>query len=201
MASTENAFPDGSDSPAGRSQCHADFEVIRTVLSDFRRPEFGTRPGQAEQRAVMPMPETAVNKHDRTKSWEDYIRLSRQIWVVDAKPESTPVKETADKLLRFCITTANAGHHAAARGAVYNICHWLLRKQYPGIIRCPAKSRRARQRPFARSLHRRRRPGIQAASLFSSVRRSRTRRLPPMTLSFMSRATAAKTGTTTELPN
>lgn len=71
----------------------------------------------------MTMPETAVHEHDRAQSGKHDVGLARQIKTVDAEPEATPVQETTDQFLRFRVTATNPGHHAAARGAVYNICH------------------------------------------------------------------------------
>jgi hypothetical protein len=82
------------------------------------------------------VPETAVNQNDRTASGKNDVGPARQVPAVDTKPEPPAVQQTADQFFGLRVTAADAGHHAAACGAVYDIDHWLLQKQFAVIIRC-----------------------------------------------------------------
>lgn len=123
VSSTQRAFPYRSDAPAVIQQSLPYPGVVCAVAGDFCGPEFSTRSRQPEQRAVMPVPEAAMDEDDRTSSRKNDVGFSWQVPAVDAKPESPAVQQASDQLLGLRVAAANPGHHAATCGAVYDIDH------------------------------------------------------------------------------
>ena len=123
FTSAQRAFPYRSDAPAVIQQGLLYLGVVCAVAGDFCGPEFGTRSRQPEQRAVMPVPEAAMDEDDRTPSRKNDVGFSWQVPAVDAKPEAPAVQQASDQLLGLRVAAADSGHHAAACDAVYDIDH------------------------------------------------------------------------------
>lgn len=60
------------------------------------------------------MPETAVNKDDLSKAWEDNIRISWQRFDMKAIAVSHTVYQSANKHLRLGVYASYARHPVAA---------------------------------------------------------------------------------------
>lgn len=75
----------------------------------------------------MPMPKAAMDEDNRVPSRKNDVGFSWQVPAVNLKPESPTVQQASNQLLRLGVTAADAGHHTAACGGVYDIDHRLLR--------------------------------------------------------------------------
>ena len=72
-------------------------------------------------RAIMPVPEAAVHKQNRTEFRKHQIRLSRQLPVVQPIPETAPVQQLADQQLRLCVETLDRRHIPAAGFGIVDV--------------------------------------------------------------------------------
>lgn len=123
VAAAQRTFPDGSDAPASGGKSSSGAEVIVPVAVNFCLPEVGACGRQAEKRAGVAVPETAMYKQDGAKTGQHNVGFSGKVANVKAKTKSVAVKETADVTLWLCVRTAYAAHHAAARGGIDNVGH------------------------------------------------------------------------------
>ena len=62
-----------------------------------------------------------MDEYDRAVSWQHNVGTSRQLALMKPKPETLSVKRSPQGQFGLRITTPNAGHHAGAHGAVYNV--------------------------------------------------------------------------------
>lgn len=62
--------------------------VTSLVCRDLGQPEFRTCFGNDEESAIVAVPETTVNEHNRAMSREDKVRLARQGAIIQAVAES-----------------------------------------------------------------------------------------------------------------
>jgi hypothetical protein len=60
------------------------------------------------------MPEAAMNKHHRAPLRKDEIRLSWQVFAMQAKAQTSGMQCTPKKHFRLGIARPDPGHHAAA---------------------------------------------------------------------------------------
>jgi len=97
--------------------------VPATVGIDLVAPEVRTTSWPLEQRALVTMPETPVNKHDCTMSSENHIRFSWESASVQAEPETRAVQQASHHQLWSRIGATYAGHHPAASLPVDNVGH------------------------------------------------------------------------------
>src|SRR5690606_13427255 len=72
----QGAFPDCEHAPAGMVKRRLDLGVARDVATDLGTPEFLPRGRPAEQRTIVPMPETTMDLDGSTPARQHEIRLS-----------------------------------------------------------------------------------------------------------------------------
>jgi hypothetical protein len=71
----------------------------------------------------MSVPKTPMNEDHGTIFGKNDVRLARQVRSVQPEPKPLLVKQTSNDQLGFGVLATNTGHHPAARGGIYNICH------------------------------------------------------------------------------
>lgn len=123
VAAAQRALPDAGNAPASCGKSRHGAEIIVPVAVNFCLPEVGACGWQAEKRAGVAMPETAMNKQDGVKTGHHDVRFAGKFADVKAETESVAVQETADVTFGLCVRTAYAAHHAAARGRINNVGH------------------------------------------------------------------------------
>jgi hypothetical protein len=81
-------FPSNADPPSQRLELRIIPEITGNVTCDLPSPEIdaGCRP--PEERAVVPVPETSVNKQGNPVSWENQIRAPGQLLVMQSEPKA-----------------------------------------------------------------------------------------------------------------
>lgn len=123
VAPAQRAFPDAGNAPARCGKSRNGAEVIVPVAVNFCLPEIRAGGWQAEKRAVVAMPETAMYEQDGVKTWHHDVRFAGKVADVKAETKSVAVQETADVTFWLCVRTAYAAHHAAARGRIDDVGH------------------------------------------------------------------------------
>lgn len=70
-----------------------DLLVTNLIPIEFGGPELTIRFGSVSESATrMPMPETAMDKDNRSISWQHNVRLARQVAAVQAKSIPEPMQ-------------------------------------------------------------------------------------------------------------
>lgn len=106
----QGALPDSENPPPGGQQSRFGVGVARAVLRDLLRPELGPRRRQAEQRAVMAVPETAVNEGHRPSSGKHEIRSAGQLRAMKAIAHALSVQGAAQDHLRLRVLALHSRH-------------------------------------------------------------------------------------------
>ena len=125
---TEGALPNDGNSPT----CFEEL-ALRTVVPLDITLEFGLpKVGPSGRRGCvtaprMAMPETAVNKADRTMATQDKIGFSGEIPYMESESESASVKRPSEGEFRFGVLARYARHHSRPCGLVDNVSHRMLR--------------------------------------------------------------------------
>ena len=136
--SAYRAFPDDQLAPSGFREKLSNFCVPRAVSFKLCFPEIAPRIGQAEETAIMTVPETAVNKHRAVIRRKYQIGLSRNAGGMQPVAKTFFVQCGPYSQLRARITSPDPRHHPAARRDVNYIRHVLpvsLSKS-PAFRRC-----------------------------------------------------------------
>lgn len=117
----QSALPDHGHAPSVRPELAADVCVARPVAADLVTPEVfaGLRP--SEERAVMAVPETSMNKDRSPVLRQDQIGFARQLLCVEPVPETPRVQGLADNHLRARVSPPDRRHVAAAGCPVVNV--------------------------------------------------------------------------------
>lgn len=118
---TDRAFPDQADPPACRTQFCLIPQITIHVAADFISPEVLPGLGPVKLRTVMPMPEAAVYKQNRTVLGKYQIRLSWQLPVVQPIAEPSPVQQLADQQLKLCVGAPDRRHVPAAGCGIVDV--------------------------------------------------------------------------------
>ena len=71
----------------------------------------------------MPMPETPIDKDDRTILAQHYIRMARQTWVIEPIAEPSAEEELPHHYLRLGIPPAYRSHTTMALLLGQFVCH------------------------------------------------------------------------------
>lgn len=95
-----------------------DLGVTFLVAADLLAPEILARARPAEQRAVVPVPETAVSEDRGTPARQHHIRFAGQATIVKDEPEPKSMKAAPHYQLGLGILPPDPGHHAAAGGRI-----------------------------------------------------------------------------------
>lgn len=112
MQVPELAFPDNDCLPAHFPKLKVIALVPRNVLLELVRPEFLPCLGcGCPLAAFVPMPKATVHEHHGTVSWQDQVRLARQVLGVEAEPESITVEKASNDSLRLGILGTDAPHN------------------------------------------------------------------------------------------
>jgi hypothetical protein len=84
-------------------------------LAELVLPEFRSRRwcGRVST-SLVSMPETALNQDHSSSTGQDNVRRSRQLPVVQAKPQTASMKRTPEGYFRLGIFPPDAGHHPGA---------------------------------------------------------------------------------------
>lgn len=114
-------FPDNTNPPAQRGQGFFIPDIPADIATYFLAPEFRTGFWPAKQRAIVPMPETAIHKQDCPVSRKDKIGPSRQFPVVQAIAKAAGMQMVSDQQLWLCVLAPDRSHIAAARLPVVNV--------------------------------------------------------------------------------
>lgn len=117
----KGALPHSCHTPPEIGQAPYAELIVHSIAFDLRFPELGPRAWLAEQRAVMPMPETTVHEHHGAKAGEHDVRVSGQVLCVQSKAEATTVQKAAHKPFGCSVLPAYSAHHAAAGGTVHYV--------------------------------------------------------------------------------
>lgn len=137
--SLQGALPDRADAPARFGQGLMLPPVALDVRPDLVAPEVLAALRPAEQVAVMPVPETAVNEDHRAPAGEDKIGLAGQVLAVQPEAESAPVKRGADRQFGSGVLAFDSGHHPASDGAGNGVGrHYAFASDVSIISRCSA---------------------------------------------------------------
>ena len=115
------ALPDQANPPARSAECCLIPQVATHIAADFLPPEFLPGLWPVKLRAVMPVPEAAVHKQNRTEFRKHQIRLSRQLSVVKPIPETASVQQLADQQLRLCVGALDRRHVPAAGFGIVDV--------------------------------------------------------------------------------
>ncbi len=117
------AFPYHGYAPAACKQNREYFPVIFPVPPYFLLPEILPCSWQPEQGAVMPMPETAVDKNDCPVPGENDIWFSCHVLDMKPETESLPVQKLANENFWPGMGGPDFGHHPAAGFRVDYVHH------------------------------------------------------------------------------
>jgi hypothetical protein len=123
----ERAFPNNQCPPAFRRKALQNVSVPFAVARDLCRPELRSGGRKFEHRTIVPVPETAVDKHGGPETREHHIRATGKVTTVQAETESTSVQSMAQQQFGFRILAANAAHVQLALRWRQNISHADLR--------------------------------------------------------------------------
>ena len=102
------ALPNQSNPPARNTEFCLIPQISEHIAADFLSPEPVPGFGPMKLRAIMPVPEAAVHKQNRTEFRKHKIRLSGQLPVVQPIPETAPVQQLADSTMRSLGELASA---------------------------------------------------------------------------------------------
>lgn len=72
---------------------------------------FNSRACRNKRRAIVAVPETAMDRHDGVTAPEYDVGLARQSFRVKSIPKTGPVEGAAHNKLGLCILAANPGQH------------------------------------------------------------------------------------------
>lgn len=115
------AFPDQANPPARSAECSLIPQISAHIAADFLPPEFLPGLWPVKLRTVMPMPEAAVYKQNRTELGKYQIRLSWKLPVVQPIAEPSPVQQMADQQLRLCVGAPDRRHVPAAGCGIVDV--------------------------------------------------------------------------------
>ncbi len=118
-------FPYGQDVPAVLLEFVVVSQVNFPVSGKFFPPKLLPGFWPFEQMAVVPMPETPVDKDDRIIFWQDQVRFTGKTFVVKPVTESFSEKRFSYHQLWLGVLSTDAGHHAATRLLANNISHMI----------------------------------------------------------------------------
>ena len=99
----QRAFPDGSDAPAVCCERRSGFRIPVRVAPDFLSPELRAGLRKPEQRTVMAVPETAMNKENGSELRKYEIGTTGKAPDVKAVSEPQPVEAPSYQKLRLCV--------------------------------------------------------------------------------------------------
>ena len=88
-------------------------EVPNPIAVQLWSPEFQSTFGHAGEpasRIRMLVPETATNGDGEAPGWENDVRRTGQLPIVQSVPEPSCVKETANGELGFCVLAPDPSH-------------------------------------------------------------------------------------------
>ena len=104
-------FPHGNDSPAVSFQLSTAFSVLGLVAVDLVQPPLGAGLGNNKVSApLMAMPEATVNEDHRVVLFQDDVRLSRQVLIMQPVTETVGVKKPAHEHFRFRVLAPDPAH-------------------------------------------------------------------------------------------
>jgi hypothetical protein len=111
----QSTLPDDQAAPAEFFQSCDGLFVTLPVAVYFCRPELCAGCGDAcPSASLVAVPETAVDKDDAFTARQNYIRLARQVFHMEAETAAHGVQQGAHRFFGFCIPSFDAGHIAAA---------------------------------------------------------------------------------------
>jgi hypothetical protein len=109
--SEEFAFPDDNDIPTSVPQLLKVLPIALPIPADLCFPIARTARGlSSPSQAIVPMPKAAMDKENCSKSWQNNIRLARELGAVDPKPITERVQRSADNHLRCSVFSSNCSH-------------------------------------------------------------------------------------------
>jgi hypothetical protein len=115
------AFPDQADAPACSAECCLIPQIAAHISAYLFPPEFFPGLGPSKLRAIMPVPEAAVYKQNRTELRKHQIRPSRQLPVVQPISETSSVQQLSDQQLGLCVGAPDRRHIPAAGFGIVNV--------------------------------------------------------------------------------
>jgi hypothetical protein len=100
--SFQGTFPDVENAPSLLAKGIIRLAIAGAVALDFLLPAINVGTGKAETGTVfMSVPEATLNENDSTVLGQNQIRFPRQIFVVEPKAETKPMKPLSDPQLRL----------------------------------------------------------------------------------------------------
>ncbi len=133
IAPRNGTAPHYRSTPPPGSESVKVLAIAFNISPDFCAPKILPALGPAEHRAIMPVPEAAVDENDRTMLLQNNIGSTRKLLVM--KPEAKPpsVKPAPDHHFRLRVTALDGSHVSAAGFAVVDVSQ-------PGepLADCPA---------------------------------------------------------------
>ena len=111
----QGALPDDRHAPAERTKRLQLSPVAIDIAPELPLPEFFISPGDGRVAApFMPMPEAAVDEHNRAVLREHKVRGAGQLSDMKSIAKSLGEEKGAKGSFRPSVDSANARHHAAA---------------------------------------------------------------------------------------
>lgn len=120
----KGALPHSCHPPPRGEKLGSHSLVASNVCVEFRLPEF--RPSRRRRcvaTALMAMPETAVDEHDRVVLRENEIGPANNILGMKAISEASHVQSCTKLTLGLCVTTFDARHHSGSGRFVHYVDH------------------------------------------------------------------------------
>lgn len=119
--SLESALPNRQRTPASSIEFIPGLLIPHPCASDLLPPEVGSRRGPLEQMAVVAVPEAAIHENNGIESREHQVGPPWEVRSVEPIAEAHRVKPPSYHHLRPRVLPANARHHSAAGGLVYDV--------------------------------------------------------------------------------
>jgi hypothetical protein len=88
---------DHQHTPSSLAECNCRASINFAIPGDLRAPELVARRRPLEERAVVAMPETPMDKHDRVPTRKNEVGTSWKIPDVQSKAEATSMQSSSDE--------------------------------------------------------------------------------------------------------
>ena len=122
LRSFKLALPNYKNVPTRSREVSNRFFIPVNISFKLLGPKFCTRLGYDRVfTTVVPMPKAAIYKDTHFESWQYKVRLSRQIFAMEAKSIAMGMQKFPDNHLRLGVLPSNASHHARSRSTVNDV--------------------------------------------------------------------------------
>ena len=121
------AFPYNNDPPAILFELFSVLPVTLNIVPEFSAPVLGIGFWNRRSRtALVPVPETSMDKKSCSPAWEKQVWGTRQIFSVKAEPQSETVSSGTHSLFRRGVFRPDCPHILTAPFRRYAVCHFSI---------------------------------------------------------------------------